>query len=233
MGTGPATRRHLLLGAVVGLIVIVSACGDDAESDESQSATDTSAAQAIADVVDSTPIGDDADDIRYEELDTCPLDPGGALLARAVGDLDEPDVIAAGPAALVSGVDRYAAGEPAIVACDRFPDGNDSAIGLYAIEAPADLEGWARTFATSGEGRSSVQVDYVTSRTLDRGTFHHVCVDLPDDDTFTPYCEVDWVDDEILIGLYVAGPDALTADVDAMEAGLASVIPEIINNLES
>ncbi len=27
MGTGPATRRHLLLGAVVGLIVIVSACG--------------------------------------------------------------------------------------------------------------------------------------------------------------------------------------------------------------
>lgn len=226
------TRRVRAVGGVLATIVLIAAaCGDDS-GDPTGGGTGTAGTGSPIDgltaVIGSVSIDGDT---GYEELENCPLDPGGALLAQALSEIDSPDVIAAGIGALLSGVDRFAAGEPALIACDRFPDDSavTSGIGIYAAAAPADVEQFVRTFAGTGE-EVEVEVGFTVSGEAEGGTFHQVCT-ASDDDSYTPYCEVAWADDSVLIGLYVSGPDATTINIAAMEQGLASVLPDVIANL--
>ncbi len=84
-------------------------------------------------------------------------------------------------------------------------------------QGTATVDEYTEEFATGGEGGADVDID--PTNEYRGGQFRHVCVDY--DDESLGYCQVEWVDDDLLIGLYVFGDDADRIDLDDLEVAFA------------
>ncbi|MEM8922349.1 MAG: hypothetical protein AAGD35_02530 [Actinomycetota bacterium] len=169
---------------------------------------------------------------NWEELPDCPFSPGGAVLTTAAAELDSLSADAALSAELFAGVDFFSFAQPPLLACDRFDDVSNSSLGVFASQAPDDMETYIREFLTTRDGDDEGEVtpfDYSLSGEHRGGRFHRICVNEPADDNV--YCEVDWVDDHVLIGFYVGGDGSQDIDMAAMEDGLARVLDDVLAGL--
>ncbi len=170
--------------------------------------------------------GYSADD-GYVELPECPLDPSGQLLTATFANITDAAIVAAVASPSESGVFDLGGDFGPMVACDRFSDDGPDSVGVFAFTAPADLNAYAEYFANPDEVEGvETRVDPTT--TLGAGVFHHVCGFDAADPEFD-FCEVDWVTDDVVIGVYVAGPTSSQIDLTALETGMSAQLSAIVD----
>lgn len=196
-------RGHRIL-FVAGAATLIAACSSG------PSAID---GQAVADVIDDT-----LDDADFEEDDTaavdCPVDDWDDIVEDTLADFDD-DVV---ELALDGDRDETAYIESSDESIDCSYFGDDAGAGLFMLEAPRDVDEYTEEFATGGEGGARVDID--PTNEYRGGQFRHVCVEYDDDDA-SGYCQVEWVDDDLLIGIYVFGDGADRIDTDDLEVAFA------------
>lgn len=224
-----AAARGPILTAVIATL-LVSGCGlpFGGESNLDTSAGSAAVTELIQSVLATNDAGADV------ALETCPYDTDGSLLAAAVSDVTSNDVdrsLGEGsiPTSSVNAIDG------GFVICLRFDPDSDSAIGLDVSNAPDDFEAYLQDYLDPFDdfvGGSSDDITVERSSTDHRGgTLHQICVEYAD----TPeanLCEVNWVNDDLLVALYVVGVDAPDVDPSALEQGLTTVLPDVTSNLE-
>lgn len=166
--------------------------------------------------------GDDG----YAELSECPLDPGGTLLAAAFADITVPDLASAITSPSESDIFDLPDDYGPMLACDRFSEDGPDSVGLFALAAPSDMNAYGELFGNPDEVEGvEILVDPTTA--FGAGTFHHVCAFDELEPEFD-FCEIDWVTDGVLIGVFVAGSNASAVDRAALEAGFAAQLVAII-----
>ncbi len=175
------------------------------------------------------------DDFGLADLDRCPFDPGGSLLTQAVTEVaDNDDVLVARSAELAPAVYEASPEIPLMVACDRFNE--LSGVGLVVASAPDDFDRFVEIFAQGSDETTSHSVERLGSTDHRGGTLHRVCAESLDEsdteDGAISYCEIDWVDENLMVTVYVSGPKSLDVDLDALEAGLVSVLEDVVSNLD-
>ncbi len=209
-------------------VVLAGGCSLTGEADIET----TAAAVTIEGVVDDAE-AELSDTGGYADLERCPMDPGGILLTRAVDGLTENEDVARGQAnELVPVVNEIEAAIPVLVACDRFDD--FSGVGLVVAQAPADFDRYLRIFNQGSDGEPDLSVERFGSSEHRGGTLHRVCVEDQDaqtEDEDISYCEVNWLDQNLLVTVYVSGPTSLGIDLDVLEAGLVSILDDVMVNL--
>ena len=209
-----ASHHRLLIAATVAPLAALAACS---------SGTSEIDGEAIADAIDETV--DDAEfDDDFAELD-CPVDDWDDIVEDTLADFDE-DLI-----------ERALEGEPDETAlidagaetidCAFFAD--DAGVGLFMLEAPRDIDEYTEEFATGGEDDARVDID--PTNDYRGGQFRHVCVDYDDDDA--GYCQVEWVDDDVLIGIFVFGEDYDRVDLDDLETAFGPQLDLIAEQFEA
>lgn len=213
------SQRYLLLPLLA--VVTVACSGSEPDVDS------TTAAATVAGIVDDAE--DDLSEDGFAELEQCPHDPGGALLARATTDLDSDDVLAAMEVALDPGVFDTETELDPLVTCDRFDE--LSGVGLLVSAAPSEFDRYVEAIAIGDDSEVEPDIDRLSTVDHRGGQLHRVCVEGPEEDGFSDYCEVAWMDDDLLIGLYVSGQSSLGTDMDALEMGLTSIIDDVVANL--
>ncbi|MEM9563391.1 MAG: hypothetical protein AAGA93_12275 [Actinomycetota bacterium] len=231
--TSPGWTDRTRLGAIAVAVLAVSACaGGDPDVDTERAAEALTRIEARSDV---GPGG-------FADLERCPHDPGGALLAETVAEQDLTAVAEAQRTELVAAVSSIGDDLPLLLSCDRF--GDTSGIGLLVSSAPADFDAYLDGFL-AGDGDSGADpgnddgddadgpaptVDRLGTEDHRGGVLHRLCVRDGADDALD-YCEVDWLDDRLLVTVYVSGATATETDLDALQAGLAGVLDEVVANL--
>lgn len=216
------TQRRVVV-ALVALAVAVAGCSLVGEAEIETTAAAATVDGIIAEAEEATTVD------GFVELDQCPFDPGGGLLAEALGGLsDNQDVIAAQAGELMGGVSEADPSIPVVVACDRFQE--ESGTGLVVTPAPADFDRYLEIF-NQGINEEPPLIDRRGSTDHRGGTLHRVCVETPDPPDGVSYCEVDWLDENLLVTVYVAGPTSLDIDLELLEAGLVAVLDDVVANL--
>jgi hypothetical protein len=108
-----------------------------------------------------------------------------------------------------------------------------SSIGVAAVAVESgdagDVEGFVQDFAENLAGHDDV--DFTAADDHRGGQFFHICVEYEDDSDGTPYCEVDWADEELLVTLYFVGSESNTIDLDGAEDALADSLDELVDGL--
>lgn len=192
------------IAVVVSAATLVAACSSG------PSAID---GEAVADVIDDTLDEAEFDD-DIAQVD-CPVDDWDDIVEDTLADFDD-DVV---ELALEGDRDETAYLDPSgeSIDCSYFAEDPSAGVGLFMLEAPRDVDEYTEEFATGGEGSADVDID--PTNEYRGGQFRHVCVDY--DDESLGYCQVEWVDDDLLIGLYVFGDDADRIDLDDLEVAFA------------
>lgn len=163
----------------------------------------------------------------FIDLPDCPLDPTGELLTGTFAGMGEAEVVAAVDSPPENGIFDIGAGFGPMLTCDRFSEEDADSVGLFALAPPADLNAYASWFANPDEDEG-ITISVEPTVTVEGGTINRICgLDEFSDDF--DFCEVDWVSDDIVIGVYVSGPVATTVDLAALEAGLISQLETIVN----
>ncbi|MEL6984731.1 MAG: hypothetical protein AAFO29_20050 [Actinomycetota bacterium] len=215
-----AMRYRILLLLAVATSIIGACSNSEPDLD-----TDSAAANLTVIVDSVAPLLDDG----FADIDQCPLDPDASLLLRAIQDLDGDDVITAKRGEDSPGLFEVGPGLPLLITCDRFE--STSGIGLVASTAPTDFDRYVEVLATGENENPGVMIDRRSSTDHRGGTLHRICVRVDAEQNELDYCEVDWVDDNLLITVYVAGPSALDTNLDGLEAGLIAVLDDVVTNL--
>lgn len=217
--------------AVALTTIMASGCalpfGGDSDIDSSAASADV--AELLESILERPGASTDV------ELETCPFDTDGSLLAEAVSELDSPDVdrSLADTSIATSSVNAIDGG---FVLCLRFDPNSSSAIGMDVSSAPEDFESYLQDYLDPFDEYADGSTDRLAverSATDHRGgTLHQICVHYPQS-TERNFCEVDWLSDDLLVAVYVTGPQTIGLDVAALEQGLADVLPDIVSNLET
>lgn len=213
------------LGLLATLVMVLVGCSGESSLD-----TD-SAAAGLDEMIAASGIDTSADtgaDDGFVDLDRCPHDPGGALLARAFDGLDNPDVVQAQRGELAATASIITAGQPVLLACDRFAE--ESGAGLLVSPAPDDFDAYLDQFVADDDGVTTLTLARLGTSEHRGGTLHRICADS-DEGTEFDYCEVDWLDDNLLVTVYVAGPTSRRVDIEALEAGLVGVLDDLLTSL--
>lgn len=213
-----APHSRLALALTVAVAVVVSACSSGPGPVETGPAAD--AHDEIIDRAGAEPGG-------FIDLERCPHDPGGALLTGLIDGLESPDGTRALGEELEPVVSWFNPDLPQVLACDRF--GEVSGVGLVITEAPADFDAYIEAFVEGDDG-NSLELQREGTSEHRGGTFHRICAIDPGGDGFD-YCEVDWLDDRLLITVYIQGPQSTETDLDALEGALADALDDITTNL--
>lgn len=160
------------------------------------------------------------------ELDECPMGDVGPLLDTTFDLLDDDIVRSALAGAPATSTYDSRTEQGAFVTCDLI--GDDGTVGFYVVDAPDDIAVFTDGFI--GMPLDGVTIDIDESRLFRGGRFHHVCVN----DTVDPglsFCEVDWIDDNVMVGVFLAGNEAQVVDVDDLEERFQYVLPTLIERL--
>ena len=155
------------------------------------------------------------------ELASCPIDRFAGVIDDTLANVDDPvvrDALDGAPSVVLDG----ATGP--VLSCSLTGDAAAST-GIVVRAAPAELERFAAEVAGAG---ATVDVD---ESVLHRGgRFHRICVEY-DTEPERNYCEVDWLDERVLIGVYVRGPEAERVDTDEIEEQYRYLVPIIVDRL--
>ncbi|BAN03373.1 hypothetical protein [Ilumatobacter coccineus] len=205
--------QHRLL-AVVGAVALIAVGCDDGVPD-----LDTEpAAERIRALLDAN--GADVD------LDECPVADFSTLLADSFELLDDQLVrdalVGASRSTTFSTDSTPAAG----IACELVDESGATA-GFVFLDAPADLAAFTSDLATGSLDGVTVDVD--ESRLYRGGRFHRVCADA--DTSALDSCAVDWLDDDVMIGVFATGEGAIEIDVDDLQERFEYLLPTIVERL--
>ena len=181
---------------------------------------------SIADVIDNTIDDADFDDDDFADVD-CPIDDWDDVVEDILADFDD-DIV---ELALDGEPDEAAYIDPIgeSIDCSFYAEESNVGAGLFMLEAPRDVDEYTEEFANAGEGGARVDID--PTNEYRGGQFRHVCVEYDDD--ASGYCQVEWVDDDLLIGLYVFGDDADRIDLDDLEVAFAPQLDLIADQFTS
>lgn len=209
-----ASHHRLLIAATAVPLAALAACSSGASDIDGE---------AIADAIDAT-IDDAEFDDDVADVD-CPVDGWDDIVEDTLADLGD-DVI-----------ERALDGEPDETAvidagaetidCAFFAD--DAGAGLFMLEAPRDVDEYTEDFASGDVDDARVDID--PTNVYRGGQFRHVCVDYDDDDA--GYCQVEWVDDDVLIGIFVFGDDFDRVDLDDLETAFGPQLDLIAEQFEA
>ncbi len=164
-------------------------------------------------------------------LDSCPQDPTGSLLTAALDGIENPTVEVAAGGEREPSAGSYEGVDLVLVGCDRYGD-EAEAVGLLVSRAPDDFDAYLEGLFLDPElvDPGTFEIDRRSSEGHRGGTFHQVCVADTIDPEFSS-CEVDWIDDNLLITVYAVGPTALDVDVDQLQDGVAAILDDVVANL--
>lgn len=165
-------------------------------------------------------------------LDHCPLASASASVTALAAELTTmlvDDGVMDAP--LQAGLFRPATGAEVQVACDQF-EGGDSivGVGVYAQSAVGNLESYTRLISDA-DALDGTDVTVVSSATYRGGTFFHVCVRYAGELAQHSYCEVDWMDQNVLVGAYVSGERSDQINLAVLEESLSEQIVPIVERL--
>lgn len=201
------------MAATIAAAAAVSSCSSG------PGALDTEpVAQLIDDVLDNV-LDDD-----FAELDECLIDDADDLLDDTFDDVDE-DVV---DEALRGEFEALAfdLGSVEYLDCSLFAEENG--VGFYFAEAPRDFEDFSFDLASGGDSEADADVDIDEGEEFRGGQFFEVCAEFEGE---VSYCELDWLDDNILIGVYILSTDADRVDLDDVEVRFREILPEIVADL--
>lgn len=236
--------RQFRLSLLALLVVILAGCsseliaqdGDTTTSDTGGADTttsdtggadtsdiDTSAASAVLEqlIVDSG---------GFAEFAECPFDPLGSLLREAIADVGSQDVIRALRGDIwyeLSSWNDDPEGAEDYVSCSRFNDDAEG-FGLTIAPRPDDLNQYLD--ALLGDDADSYRINRLDAQDHRGGQLERLCAQDLVDDQYS-FCEVHWLNDDLLVTLFVSGPATTTADIATMESGLTTVLSELVANL--
>ncbi|MEM8922350.1 MAG: hypothetical protein AAGD35_02535 [Actinomycetota bacterium] len=163
----------------------------------------------------------------FDELDECPADPFADLTAEAAAVLGAPYALAFDQGEQSNRALRFAETQPVQVSCRHDDDVNG--MGFLAATAPDDLRAWIDDYLGLDPDDDTVTI--IRSATHRGGTFHRMCLATPDG--AVDFCEVYWVDDHLLVGFSLSGPDVGAADLDAVENLLVGALDDLVTNIET
>lgn len=223
------------LAVAVACFLLAGCGGDDTgsgEADQSSAITEVLLDTAPA-VAELQALFEEAESTgSVATLDECPL----GRMHRSLDDLwvDSDDVVTAPGLGGIRSVSVYAFAPDfsAMVSCDRYADDESDVaggIGAFAMLAPPSIRAFVESFAVVDEA-DPPEISVDEAGRSQGGQFYRVCVRYPDDEV-SNYCEVDWLNGDLLLGTYVAGPNATDADLGAVEAVFAAELPRYIETL--
>ncbi len=206
-------QRTPLVLLATATALAVSACNSD------PAPFDTAAfADEIADTLDDELVDDEVDaEIR------CPIDDWEEIVEASLEELD--DDVVRDALRTDARASAFAVDGGSYLDCSFFDDEIQLGTGLFFLEAPRDPEDYAEDFA--GE---DARVDVEETDAYRGGQFRHVCAEYEDAE---PYCQVEWSDEDVLIGIYVVGADADRIDTDVLEDGFRPRLDVVMAQFEA
>lgn len=216
---------------ILSLAILGSGCAFPfgGESDIETSAASAAVGELLESVLERPDAGADVG------LDACPFDADGALLAEAVSGIESPDVDRSMSDRSIATASVNAI-DGGFLLCIRFDPESESVIGMDVSSAPDDFESYLQNYLDPFDQYADGSADGLTVErsAVDYrgGTLHQICVEYSDSPA-TNFCEVDWVNDDLLVAVYVVGPETGDLNVEALQQGLSTVLPEITSNLET
>ncbi len=106
---------------------------------------------------------------------------------------------------------------------------DDNGAGIDIAPAPNDLEAYLREF-NDPDSIGDLEYEITPSGAHEGGEFLHIAVDSIGDVEFPLNSrEVVWLDDNLLVTVYVFGPATVDVDLEEIEAALRSTLPTIVS----
>ncbi len=217
------TKRTLSAICALVALALISASCSFGDTGEAELATEDARSGIAALTQDTT---------EFVELGNCPFDPSGTLLLQSVADVDSPDVSVAVVAPSTSATDVIENDVGVInpfVACDRAGDTGES-FGLVVAEPPGDFDRYLDVLTDAEGDPDRYTIERSESSEHRGGTFESLCVNDVSEPEFS-WCEVNWIDENLHVTLYIGGPATRPSDLDSMQAGLAGVLDQVVANL--
>ena len=215
----PPRRTGLIIGAVV---VVLAAVGVGVflltkDDDASDSLSTDALLVAITDITGRAAAEPD-DSVM---LDTCPAGDLGLLAAKAPTQIRQVVETANEPSAFVYQPDL--AGEPPLINCTLDDESFVSGIGLgFGVAVQPFREDLIRVL-------SEYDVTFDGERAHLGGTVLQFCAEPKDPQgSFRAFCEADWFDDEVWVGVFVASDTKSSAMADEW---LVAILPEVVTRI--
>lgn len=221
------SRTPLIIGVAVVAVAAVAAGayfllkGDD---DAPSALSTREASRNVADLVDASKV---TAELFHSDLTACPMGDFKDLVAagsselQVVGDLvgGEGDSLTTEVNLLTGDV------ELAIIQCFRNDGEGDAELGVYT----AEMNGVAGYRDTLEKMFFNWTLKYEEDQPFRGGTLVKYCVTAKDTESVdTPFCETDWITDDLQIGAFLYGDarsTALTTD------WLTAILPDVLDSL--
>ncbi len=211
------------LVSVVGAVALITVgCTDDG-------VPDLETAPAIAQLRSTFDVNGTGAD-----LDGCPIDDFENLLDDAFALVDDQIIRDALLGSTQTSTFETASTPSEALACELFT-ADGAGVGFYLLDAPDDIVAFSNEFAGAiedGVAVEGVTVDVDESRLFRGGRLHRVCVSNDGAPEFD-YCEVDWLDDNLMVGVFALGEGATSIDLNGLEERYQYVLPTIVDRLSS
>ena len=222
------SRTPLIIGvAVVVVAAVVAGAYFLLKGDDAPSALSTrQASRNVADLIDASKV---TAELFRSDLTACPMGDFKDLVAAGPTDLrDVGDLVGGENDPLHTEVNLMTGDvELALIQCFRTDEGSDAELGLYA----AEMNGVAGYRDTLEKLFFQWTLKYEEDQPFRGGTLVKYCVTAKDAESGDiPFCETDWITDDLQIGAFLYGDDrstVLTTD------WLTAILPDVIDNLSS
>lgn len=209
-----ARVRHAMLAGLSALL-LATGCTDDGLPDLDTAPAVTGVQSALASAQPN------------DDLDECPVDDFEELLDDSFELLDD-DLIRQTMLGMPASSKFETTTSPAETVGCRLVAESGAVAGFNLLEAPQDLTTFANEF--TGLPSSVVTVDINESRPFRGGQFNRVCVDVLEAPELD-YCEVNWLDDTLMVSVFVRGAGALDTNLNGLQERFQYVVPIIVERL--
>jgi hypothetical protein len=223
------SRTPLIIGVAVVAVAAVAVGGYFLlkKDDNGPSALSTrQAARNVADLADASKV---TSELYRSDLTACPMGDFKSLVAAGSPDLQGVgDVVTGEGDELRTEVYKMNGDtELTILQCYSNDSGTNAELGVYA----AEMNGTAGYRDTLAKLFPTWTFKFEADAAFRGGTFVKYCVSAKDaTNTDSPFCETDWITDDLQIGAFVYGDarsTALTTD------WLTAILPDVVGNLSS
>ena len=223
--TGTAGRglvmRRLVAALVVSSALLAGACSDDdAGPDDGATRSDGGPSASARTAVERRLLA-----LEYDADGNAAL--GSCVVADEVREAVFAGVDTGPEDAVTASAFEFSPIHSAMLSCD-VDAGVDH--GIFVMPAPRDVDLYVEAFAADFEDEPPTRsVERVGE--ADGGDVYRVCVSFADP-TFD-YCEIDWVDDDLMIGAYLLTPatvDDLETLADDLTAQVGAIVDELVDS---
>ena len=207
------TPKHVAVAVCLPVAAVAAACDSGPGAFETEPI-----AELIEDVID-----DSFDDDDFADFEDCLIDDADDIIEDLFADVDEAAIALDGEYTATA----YDTDAGDLYDCGFAEDETDVFVGLYLTEGPRDLERYHERLG-AGDDPDLIDVDIDEGDEFRGGQFFEVCVE---DDGDALYCEINWLDDNLLVGVYYIGDDSDRVDLDDVAPLFESALPDIIDDL--